>query len=85
VQALCSASDERAVEIVTTIGRDFRAPAPTHRVAALQDLEAGRPLEIDETLGYAITLAKRLSVPMPLLERFHGLLSATGGRPALAG
>jgi 2-dehydropantoate 2-reductase len=78
VQELCSASDERAVEIVTAIGRNFRSTAPAHRVSALQDLEAGRPLEIDETLGYAITMARRLSVPLPLLEHVHGLLNVGG-------
>jgi 2-dehydropantoate 2-reductase len=75
VQELCSASDERAVEIVMAIGRSFRSTAPTHRVSALQDLAAGRPLEIEETLGYAVAMARRLHVPMPQLEHFQGLLN----------
>lgn len=76
VQELCRASDERAVEIVTTIGRTFRVDAPTHRVSALQDLEAGRPLEIEETIGHAVAMARRLQLELPLLENFHGLLGA---------
>ena len=84
VQELCQASDERAVEIVTTIGRALQANAPAHRVSALQDLEAGRPLEIEETLGHAVALARRLTLQMPLLENFHGLLSAISGGPVVA-
>jgi 2-dehydropantoate 2-reductase len=79
VQELCRASDERAVEIVTAIGRTFQSTAPTHRVSALQDLEAGRPLEIEETLGHAVAMSKRLQLQLPLLENFHGLLSAISG------
>jgi 2-dehydropantoate 2-reductase len=70
VQELCSASDERALEMVTAIGRSFAAVAPTHRVSALQDLDAGRPLEVEETIGHAVAMAQRLRVPLPLLEKF---------------
>jgi len=30
-------------------------------------------------------MAKRLNVPLPLLEHCHGLLRATGGRTAAVG
>lgn len=76
VQELCRVSDERAIDIVTTIGRTFQEDAPTHRVSALQDLEAGRPLEIEETIGHAVATARRLQLQLPLLESFHGLLGA---------
>jgi 2-dehydropantoate 2-reductase len=85
VQELCRASDERAVEIVTTIGRTFQASAPAHRVSALQDLEAGRNLEVEETVGHAVAMARRLKLPMPLLENFYGLLSAISGSSEVAG
>lgn len=76
VVELCEAPDERAVAIVTAIGKAFRDSAPTHRVSALQDVEAGRPLELEETFGHAVAMARRLQVPTPLLENFHGLLGA---------
>jgi 2-dehydropantoate 2-reductase len=85
VQELCRVSDERAVEIVTTVGEAFRRNAPTHRVSSLQDLEAGRPLEIEETIGYAVAMARRLKLELPLLENFYGLLSAIGCKSAVAG
>jgi 2-dehydropantoate 2-reductase len=76
VRELCAASDERAVAIVTALGRDFREHAPTHRVSALQDVEAGRPLELEETWGHAVAMARDLKLQTPLLADFHRRLSA---------
>jgi 2-dehydropantoate 2-reductase len=36
-----------------------------HKTSMLQDLEAGRPLELDAIAGAALELAERLGVPMP--------------------
>ena len=36
-------------------------------MSALQDLEAGRPLEVHETLGYAVREASRLGLGAPAL------------------
>jgi ketopantoate reductase len=79
VRELCEASDERAIEIITAIGRSFQASAPTHRVSALQDLEAGRPLEIEETFGHAVAMARRLRVRTPLLEEYLDRLRVVHG------
>ncbi|CAN0251391.1 unnamed protein product, partial [Phaeothamnion confervicola] len=49
-----AATPAQAVEILREIGRTLLAQAPTHRMSALQDYEAGRRLEVHETLGYAL-------------------------------
>ena len=36
-----------------------------HKTSMLQDLEAGRPLEIEAIVGAVVELGERLSVPMP--------------------
>jgi 2-dehydropantoate 2-reductase len=36
-----------------------------HKTSMLQDLEAGRPLELDAIVGAAVELGERLKVPMP--------------------
>jgi 2-dehydropantoate 2-reductase len=36
-----------------------------HKTSMLQDLEAGRPLELDAVVGAVIELGERLGVPMP--------------------
>jgi 2-dehydropantoate 2-reductase len=42
----------------------------------LQDLNAGRPLEVHETLGYALKKGAELGVPMPLLDGFYRVIAA---------
>ena len=42
-------------------------------MSALQDVQAGRPLEVNETLGYACERARALGLDLPLLECFRGL------------
>jgi 2-dehydropantoate 2-reductase len=44
------------------------------RTSMLQDLEAGRALELGPILGCLVELAQRLDVPAPLLAGIHGLV-----------
>jgi 2-dehydropantoate 2-reductase len=65
-----------------------------HKTSMLQDLEAGRPLEVDAILGAVVELGERLRVPMPhtrtlyactrLLAETRGLLSPTPRKEAPA-
>jgi 2-dehydropantoate 2-reductase len=45
-------------------------------MSSLQDLEAGRPLEIHDTLGYALQKAARCGLSLPLVDAFYHLISA---------
>ena len=36
-----------------------------HKTSMLQDLEAGRPLELEAVVGAVLELAERVDVPMP--------------------
>ena len=73
---LCAGSESEAVEIILRTGREYQANAPQHRMSALQDLEAGRPLEVNETLGYALARARELKLDLPMLECFTSLVTA---------
>jgi 2-dehydropantoate 2-reductase len=83
---LCGASEAAAVALILRTGADYRGSAPAHRMSALQDLEAGRPLEVNETLGYACSKAGELGLAVPLIECFRGLIAAIDrtGRAARA-
>jgi 2-dehydropantoate 2-reductase len=81
---LCDTDEARAVERLMRIGADYRSNAPTHRMSALQDLEAGRPLEVNETLGYACERAGEQRLELPLLATFTRLITAID-RTARAG
>ena len=74
--SLRAAPESDAVAIVMGIGEEYRRNAPTHRMSALQDLEAGRPLEVHETLGYARDKGRELGLDLPLLEAFTRLVAA---------
>jgi 2-dehydropantoate 2-reductase len=76
VATLCSGTEDEAIAAVITVGREFEANAPGHRMSSLQDLEGGRPLEIHETLGYALRKARDYELAVPLLDAFYRLIAA---------
>jgi 2-dehydropantoate 2-reductase len=76
VATLSRGSEADAVAIVRGLGADFQKNSPDHRMSTLQDLLAGRPLEIEETFGFAVKKAAELRMSLPLLEAFGGLLTA---------
>jgi len=67
VASIASLAPAAALEKVRQTGREMAAAAPGHRMSALQDLEAGRRLEVHETLGYAVAEAARLGLAAPTL------------------
>jgi 2-dehydropantoate 2-reductase len=76
VGALLDVPERDAIETVRRIGQDMQRRAPDHRLSSLQDLEAGRPLEVEETFGYALRKAAELRVSVPLLEAFYHMVAA---------
>jgi len=55
-----------------------------HKTSMLQDLEAGRPMEIETVVGAVVELGDRLGVPVPSTRAIYAavkLLAKTGGRP----
>jgi 2-dehydropantoate 2-reductase len=76
VAAMCAGTETEAVNLVMRLGAQFEQSAPLHRVSALQDLNAGRPLEIEPTLGYAHRLALKLGVSAPRLDACLSLARA---------
>ena len=75
--SICAGTEAQAVAIVTAAGAQYLKSAPAHRMSALQDIEAGRPLEVNETLGYACDKARELKLELPLLDSFRRLIAAT--------
>jgi 2-dehydropantoate 2-reductase len=52
--------------------------APDHRTSMLQDVESGRPLEVDALVGSVVELAGQLRVPTPALSIVYGLTRRLG-------
>jgi 2-dehydropantoate 2-reductase len=76
LETVLNGSDAQAIAAVQKIGADYQTKAPEHRMSSLQDLLGGRPLEIHETLGYALRKSQELNLSLPLLASFYSLVSA---------
>ena len=76
VASLCAASEAEAAAAILSLGERMRVDAPRHRMSTLQDLLAGRPLEVEETLGFAVRKAAQLALPLPLLASCCALARA---------
>jgi 2-dehydropantoate 2-reductase len=63
------------VEVPLSIQKRMDGAAATgaHKTSMLQDLEAGRPLEVDALLGAVVELADGEGVPVPSLRVVYGL------------
>jgi 2-dehydropantoate 2-reductase len=56
-------------------GEQRALQAPTHKLSALQDLEQGKCLEVEETLGYAVQQGVELSIPTPTMDVCYKLMA----------
>jgi 2-dehydropantoate 2-reductase len=75
VATICGLPEAGAVRAVQELGRDFLAKAPHHRMSSLQDLENGRRLEVEETLGFALRKAKERNLDLRALETCYSIVS----------
>jgi len=78
----CAAVAEAlGVELPVSIERRLEAGIAVgeHKTSTLQDLEAGKPLELDCMSGAVIELAERLRVPVPHVEAVHACAKLLDG------
>jgi 2-dehydropantoate 2-reductase len=76
VATLCTGTEDAAVSRLNAIGAQFRDRSPEHRLSAHQDVDAGRPLEVEETLGHAARTAVQLGLSLPLLDAVYRIAAA---------
>ena len=69
-------TESEAIDAVVVSGKHYRDKAPGHKMSSLQDLQAGRALEVHETLGFAVQKSRQLSVDTPLLDSFYELAAS---------
>ncbi len=74
VASMCAGTEEDAVANVLRAGETFRDKAPDHRMSSLQDFAAGRPLELEDTIGRAMRKAADLGVKVPVAESLYRLV-----------
>jgi 2-dehydropantoate 2-reductase len=75
VKSLTESSLEDAVTASVQTGRRIEESGMTRvKISALQDVERGRKTEIEDLLGYPLSLAKKLEVETPRLELIYRLI-----------
>jgi 2-dehydropantoate 2-reductase len=52
---------------------DVAREVGAHRTSMLQDLELGRPIELDALVGVVIELGRLVGAPTPTMELVYGL------------
>ena len=62
-----------AIEVAVSIDQRIKGAARVgaHKTSMLQDLEAGRPMEIDALTGSVVELGDRLGIPVPHLRTLY--------------
>jgi 2-dehydropantoate 2-reductase len=93
-RSLSAAMMAEAQTVAGKLGITFRVPIERriagaervgkHKTSMLQDLEAGRALEIEALLGSVLELARLTQTPVPMLEAVHALTTLLA-RPLQAG
>jgi 2-dehydropantoate 2-reductase len=75
VKTICSGTEPEAVEQLQELGTLLQVRAPTARASSLQDLERGRQLEVEETLGYVVANAATAGLAVPTVDTCYRLIS----------
>jgi len=67
MQEAVAVAERLGLELAVTIDQRMAGAAKVgeHKTSMLQDLEAGRPLELEAVVGAVVELGERLGLPMP--------------------
>ena len=57
------------------LGDQMALRAPTFKISPLHDLERGRRMEVEETLGYAVRQSTALGIPTPTMDTCYKLIA----------
>jgi 2-dehydropantoate 2-reductase len=57
------------------MGDELASQAPLHKISTLQDVEQGKRLEVEETLGYAVRQSAALGIPTPTMDVCYKLIA----------
>jgi 2-dehydropantoate 2-reductase len=70
---------ELSVDVMVTqlrhIGDRWAPLMPHNKISALQDVERGKRLEVEETLGYAVRQSAALGIPTPTMDTCYKLIA----------
>lgn len=76
VASMCRDTEAQAAAAVVRKNQHMQAAAPQHRMSSLQDFEAGRTLELEETIAVGLREAGQRGIAMPALDALYHLCRA---------
>jgi 2-dehydropantoate 2-reductase len=88
IASMCRGSEAEAAAAVMHRNKDMQATAPLHRISSLQDFDAGRELELEETIAVALQQGRDHAIPMPALDSLYHLcrnVARNRGKPDAPG
>ena len=74
-KTLSALSLDDTVTQLRHIGDRWASLMPHRKISALQDLERGKRLEVEETLGYAVQQGAALGIPTPTMDTCYKLIA----------
>ena len=74
-KTLSELSVDDTVAELRHLGEQRAARMPQRKISALQDLEQGKRLEVEETLGYAVQQGAALGIPTPTMDTCYKLIA----------
>jgi 2-dehydropantoate 2-reductase len=75
IKTLSQLAFDDTVTHIRQIGDRWASQLPTAKVSTLRDLEHGKRLEVEETLGYAVRQGAALGISMPTMEVCYNLIA----------
>ncbi len=78
---LVGGTEDEAVALIQETGEWLGQSAPNFRPSMMQDVLRGKNIEVEETFGHAVALAKEFGLSVPTLETCYLTLSAVNRVP----
>ena len=75
-------SEDEVVEMLVQRGQAQSQTAPYFRQSMLQDIDKGKPIEVEETFGFALREAKKLDLTIPTVETCYRILAGINRLPS---
>ena len=80
---LVALNEDNAVAMIQQAGKMIGKNSPSYRPPILQDVHRGKLIEVEETFGHAVSLAREYGLAVPTLETCYHMLAAVDRLPHL--
>lgn len=85
MQEAAAVADKMGIDLPVSIDQRIEGAAKVgeHKTSMLQDLEAGRPLELEAVVGAVVELGEKFGVPMPHTQTVYACAKLLASRGAV--